>query len=300
MHSSLIVLPFDHRGSFMKKMFGIEGREPSAEETALICLYKNIIYQGFLKGVEIGNIPHEAAAILVDEQFGDAILKDAKVRGYITCIPVEKSGQDEFDFEYGDEFAAHIEKYKPSVVKALVRYNPQGDVELNTRQLARLNKLSTYCHNNGYRLMVEPLIPATAGQLAQTNGDEHLYDTTVRPQLMVELIAQFQTGGVEPDIWKIEGFESAQQYSDAVSQARCDGRDHVIAIVLGRAAADEQVNAWLVAGSGVAGVEGFAIGRTIFWDALLEYKNGTLDEAAAAQKIGERFVNFYRVFTQNA
>ena len=45
--------------------------------------------------------------------------------------PAEKSGQDEFDFEYGDDFGAHIEKFNPTFCKVLVRYNPEGDAALN-------------------------------------------------------------------------------------------------------------------------------------------------------------------------
>ena len=56
----------------------------------------------------------------------------------ITACPAEKSGQDEFDFEYGEDFARHIEAFDPTFCKVLVRYNPEGDraLEPNGRRPA--------------------------------------------------------------------------------------------------------------------------------------------------------------------
>ena len=35
----------------------------------------------------------------------------AKKEGVPAAMPVEKSGQDEFEFEYGADFGAHIEEF---------------------------------------------------------------------------------------------------------------------------------------------------------------------------------------------
>jgi len=121
----LYVLPFDHRGSFQKKMFGWDG-VLSPQQTAEIAAAKRVIYDAFTTALHAG-VPKEKAGILVDEQFGAAILRDASSVGYTTCCPAEKSGQDEFDFEYGEDFAKHIETLHPTFCKFLVRYNPEGD-----------------------------------------------------------------------------------------------------------------------------------------------------------------------------
>ena len=71
----LYILPFDHRGSFQKNMFGWEGRL-TPEQTAQIAATKQVIYDGFKAAVAAG-VPKEKAGILVDEQFGAAILHDA-------------------------------------------------------------------------------------------------------------------------------------------------------------------------------------------------------------------------------
>ena len=121
-----------------------------------------MIYDAF-KAAVAGGVPKERAGILVDEQFGAAILRDAAKQGFITACPAEKSGQDEFDFEYGPDFARHIEEFNPTFCKVLVRYNPEGDQELNRRQAARLKQLSDYLHASGRLYMFELLVPPDAG-----------------------------------------------------------------------------------------------------------------------------------------
>jgi myo-inositol catabolism protein IolC len=98
----LYILPFDHRGSFQTKMFGWKGTL-TAEQTAEIAATKQVIYDAFRATVQEG-VPESKAAILTDEQFGAAILRDAAAHHYTTACPAEKSGQDEFEFEYGEEF----------------------------------------------------------------------------------------------------------------------------------------------------------------------------------------------------
>src|SRR4051812_3714539 len=106
----LFILPFDHRGSFQAKLFGIKDREPTPEETKMVASYKKIIYDGFKKALEDG-VPADKAGILVDEQFGTDILRDAAKNGWSFSMPAEKSGQDEFDFQYGHQFEEHIKNF---------------------------------------------------------------------------------------------------------------------------------------------------------------------------------------------
>ncbi len=113
----LLVLPFDHRASFQEKMFGIKGTA-TPEQTKLIASYKMMIYEGFEQAVKSG-LPKDIMGILTDEQFGSEVLDRARQNGFTTCICVEKSGQDEFDFEYSD-WQQHIERYQPDLVKVLV------------------------------------------------------------------------------------------------------------------------------------------------------------------------------------
>lgn len=290
----LFVLAFDHRSSFTKNMLGIT-TEPDLEQTKQVIEFKNIIFEGFKKGVFLG-VPKEAGAVLSDEQFGDTVLRLAKEEGYVFAMCTEKSGQKEFDFEYGKDFGAHLEEYGPTFAKALVRYNPEDDKEINKRQLGRLKELSDYCHSQKMKFLIEPLVPATAAQLKQVEGDNKRYDLELRPKLMVKMVKEMQEAGVEPDVWKIEGLEKTEEYEEIIKQARSAGRDNVSAVILGRGANLEQVEKWLQAAGRANGVIGFAIGRSIFHEALMEYKEGKATREEASEKIGQNYYHFYKIF----
>ncbi len=290
----LYLLPFDHRHSYLKGMFRFEP-PLSAEQTARVVDSKRVIYEGFLRSLELG-VPSEYAGILVDETFGADLLRDAARRGAITAMSVEGSGSDEFQFEYGDDFAAHIQAFAPTFAKVLVRYNPQGDASLNARQTERLVRLSAWCRAHRQRLMFELLVPATAAQLAQAGGDAAAYDLAQRPDLMIESIRTLQQAGVEPDVWKIEGLDRRDDCARVVAAARVGGRTDVSCIVLGRGADDAKVSAWLRTAASVAGFIGFAVGRTSFWDAVAAFEAGTATRAEAAERIAGQFAGWARTF----
>ena len=291
----LYILPFDHRGSFETKMFG--WHEPlTAEQTAEIAGAKQVIYDGFKLAIA-GGVPKERAGILVDEQFGAAILRAARADGHHTACPAEKSGQEEFDFQYGDDFAAHIETFQPTFCKVLVRYNPEGEAALNQRQAQRLRRLSEYLAGAGKSLfMFELLVPAEKAQLERLHGDKKAYDHDLRPRLMAGAIEELQNAGVEPDVWKIEGLDRAEDCARIVATARRDHRDQVGCIILGRGEDEEQVRKWLATAAGVDGFIGFAVGRTDFWDPLVGWRAAKFSREEAVAKIAEHYRTFVDVF----
>jgi myo-inositol catabolism protein IolC len=296
----LYILAFDHRGSFQKKMFGMEG-DPSEEETERIADAKHLIFEGMLKAVEAGVDP-EVTGVLVDEQFGAPknIPGEAKDRGLLLAMPVEKSGQNEFDFEYGDDFGAHIENFDPHFSKVLVRFNPEGDAEMNRRQAERLKRLSDWLRERDRKFLFELLVPAEDEQLEKVGGDADRFDAELRPELMIRAIEQLQDTGIEADVWKIEGIETQEDCERIVQTARRDGRDGVICVVLGRGANDEKVDHWLRQGAPVEGYAGFAIGRTIWWDALKGFLDGDLERDEAAQQISDKYLRFVKVYNEAA
>src|SRR2546428_458615 len=264
----LYIQPFDHRGSFETGMFGWKGAL-TPEQTTQIAATKQVIYDGFKAAVAAG-VPKEKAGILVDEQFGAAILRDAAAQGYVTACPAEKSGQEEFDFEYGEDFAQHIEAFRPTFCKVLVRYNPESDQALNRRQAARLNRLSDYLHGESRSMFLfELLVPPEKAQLDKLKGDKKAYDLELRPRLVVEAIQQLQDAHVEPDVWKIEGLDRREDCERIVAGARQNGRDKVSCIILGRGENDKKVREWLMTAAGIPGVIGFAVGRTGFLETLV-------------------------------
>jgi myo-inositol catabolism protein IolC len=276
--NSLFVLPFDHRAAFAEMVSDV----PTA---------KRVVYEGFLKAVD--SIDSKSAGILVDEEAGADILKDARSQGYITACPAEKSGQMEFQFEYGDDFSVHLDQVGPTFVKVLVRYNPEGDAEVNQRQGKRLARLSEDCDQSGRRMMFELLVPATDLQMKKSNGDRKKYDLETRPALTVQAMKELQAAGVEPDIWKLEGVEDSSAFDSFVHTARRKGgkrsREDVGIIVLGRGETLDTVHQWIDACAGRPGATGIAVGRTLWEEPVRAFAAGKLARKDAAQEIGKRF-----------
>ena len=291
----LYILAFDHRGSFIKR-FGIEG-DLTPEDARRIADGKHLIFEGIEAALDRGADPSVTGA-LVDEQFGGParVPEQAKARGIKLAMPVEKSGQEEFDFEYGEDFGAHIEGYDPDFSKVLVRYNPDGDGEMNRRQAGRLRRLSTWLHERNRKFLFELLVPAQEAQLASVDGDSSRYDAELRPELMRRAIAELQGAGVEPDVWKIEGVDERADCERIAAQCRAGGRDGVACVVLGRGADEERVDHWLRQGAPVDGYVGFAIGRSIWGDPLNGFINGSLSREDAAAQIADNYLRFIEVY----
>jgi 5-dehydro-2-deoxygluconokinase len=291
----LYILAFDHRGSFQKKWFGL-GDEISQEDTDRITDAKTLIYEGLELALRHGAEPSVSGA-LVDEQFGGDVPSRAKQHGIKLAMPVEKSGQNEFDFEYGDDFGAHIEKFGPDFSKVLVRYNPDDpDREMNQRQLQRLRRLADWLHEHNRKFLFELLVPATDAQLEQVGGDSDRYDRELRPELMRRAIVDIQDAGIEVDIWKIEGVEERSECEMLAQQTRAGGRDGVVCVLLGRGASDEKVDHWLRQAAPVEGFIGFAIGRSIWGDALAGYIDGSLEREAATRQVADNYLRFVKVY----
>ena len=290
----LYVLAFDHRGSFQKKFFGIDG-EPDAEQTAIIADAKHLIFEGMLQAIAAGTDP-AVAGVLVDEQFGSTVPEQAHEQGLKLAMPAERSGQPTFDFQYGDDFGAHIERYNPDFTKVLVRYNPDGDAAANEEQLGKLKRLSDWLKAHERKFLFELLVPAEEEQLASVGGDTDRYDAELRPQLMRRAIVEIQDCGIEVDIWKIEGVDERSDCEMLVAQARSGGRDGVVCVVLGRGADDDKVDHWLEQAAPVDGFVGFAIGRSIWWDPLKAYVDGKIERSAGARKIAENYLRFVKVY----
>jgi myo-inositol catabolism protein IolC len=286
----LLILAFDHRSSFVEKLFGIRGRKPTVQEREAISDYKRAIYEGLELAVSQG-VPKDIAGILVDEEFGADIARQAKGRGYNLAMPVEKSGQEEFDFEYDDTFRQHIESFDPTYVKVLVRYNPEGDRAMNTAQLSRLRILSDYLHTTNRPFLFELLVPPTRLQLSNIGDSNERYDVEVRPKLMVIAMAEIQRAGIEPTIWKLEGMEGEPDARAVVGQAKAGGRAAGV-ITLGRGESKEKVQRWLKTGARIPDIIGFAVGRTIFWEPLVELKAGRKSSHEAAEEIASNYKGF--------
>ena len=291
----LYILAFDHRGTITKGLLGVEGREPTQDEANKVSEMKQIIFDGFLKANEYG-ITGGDPAILVDETFGLEVQQKAKEMNIKFAAPVEKSGQKVFDFEYGDQFGEKINEVGADFVKILVRWNPDDEEEIRETQGNRIKKLSDWLTENDKKFLLEFLVPATEEQLASVESDQARYDSEIRPKLAVKVVEEMRERGADPDIWKIEGLDTSEDCEKVAQAIRTGDREDVIAVVLGRGASDEKVNEWLKAGSSVEGYKGFAIGRSIFWDALKGFHEGEKSREEAVEEIAQSYLGFLSVY----
>ena len=291
----LYILAFDHRGTITKGLLGVEGREPTQDEANKVSEMKEIIFDGFLKANEYG-ITGGDPAILVDETFGQEVQQKAKEMNIKFAAPVEKSGQKVFDFEYGDQFGEKINEVGADFVKILVRWNPDDEEEIRETQGNRIKELSDWLTENDKKFLLEFLVPATEEQLASVENDQARYDSEIRPKLAVKVVEEMRERGADPDIWKIEGLDTPEDCEKVAHAIRTGDREDVIAVVLGRGASDEKVNEWLKAGSSVEGYKGFAIGRSIFWDALKGFHEGEKSREEAVEEIAQSYLGFLSVY----
>jgi myo-inositol catabolism protein IolC len=287
-------LAFDHRESFVTKFFGIEG-EPTPEQTEQIIDAKRLIFEGFRRAIPTG-ADKSLYGVLIDEQFGKEVAHEAIEQGFTVAMPVEKSGQDEFDFEYGSSYSDHVLSFQPTFAKVLVRFNPQADGAANGRQAAKLRSLSDWLHARDRKFMFELLVPPQPHQLEEVGGDVDRFDRELRPDLMRTAISQLQSIGVEPDVWKIEGLDRREDCVAIANQCMVGGRDGVKCIVLGRGADGRIVDGWLKVGATVQGYAGFAIGRSIWWEPLKAFLAGRLVRTSAASQIEDNFRHFVKVY----
>ena len=213
-------------------------------------------------------------------------------------MPVEKSGQDEFDFQYGDDFGEHIEQFDPHFSKVLVRYNPDGDAEMNERQLGRLKQLADWLHANDRLFLFELLVPAEP----TTSSSRSAATPTATTPSCARADAARDRG--DPGLRHRGRHLEDRGRRRAARTPRCsptrraqgEGREGVVCVLLGRGASDEKVDHWLRQAAPVEGFVGFAIGRSIWWDALKGFLDGCLEREAAAEQIADNYLRFVKVY----
>jgi myo-inositol catabolism protein IolC len=284
----LFILAMDHRDSFGKTLFDVRDDKPTDEQLARMRAAKSLIYAGLRQAAR--SLPAGRTGVLVDEQLGADVI--AAARGeLVLAIPIEASGHEWFTLEYGDRWLEHVRTVRPDYAKVLVRDNPAFPAADRSTQLDRLATVSSSLHEIGVPFLYELLVPATDDQLAAAGGDVDRYDRDVRPELVVQVIADNQKAGVRPTLWKVEGLETVPAAEAVAAQAHTGGAD---LIVLGRDAPTERLNHWLEVAGQVEAFVGFAIGRSIWEDVIRRHNTGEIDEDTARAEVADRYLAFTR------
>jgi myo-inositol catabolism protein IolC len=296
-NSDLLILAMDHRDSLLRDLYGINDA-PTSEQIARISAHKGLIFDGLLQAIESGVDPSRVG-VLVDERYGAAVAVRAKDARIDLAMPIERSGEPLFMLEYGTfgdgEWLRHVQEFAPAQVKVLVRDNPQGSFN-RMLQFDRLVTVSNALRASGRTFMIELLVPATPAQLESMGSVALRYDREVRAGLTVQVIEEMQTEGIEPNIWKVEGFETEKDAHAVVSAAQRDGRSTVSCIVLGRNSPRQRLDHWLEVASRVDGFRGFAIGRSIWEKPLADFLGGTASDTDLVQRVAKTFAHFAQVW----
>lgn len=230
--------------------------------------------------------------LLLDEEYGIDAIRAAKLEDLGVVIPAERSGEAEFLFEHGQNFAEAIELVNPEAVKALVRYNPAGESERNARSRAQLVILQDQLRSRGRRFMLELLVPPTFEQSAACNGR---FDEELRPELTAQAIEELAADGLRPDWWKLEGNRDPGAAATVAQAAAATAE--IGCLVLGRGQDRGSVVRWIQTAAAVGGFVGFAVGRTLWMDPYTELVRGEIDEREAADRIAAAYLgiaNAYR------
>ncbi len=289
----------DHRASYGTSLFGVHGA-PTAEQHARMVEAKAATYDGLLDVVTTGLPGNARPGVLVDGDLGLGLQRRATGDGVTLAIPLEASGHELITLANPGHWQQEVIDLAPSYVKVLVRWNPEDSEEDRREQTDVLAPVSAWLREQGVAFLFELLVPASDAQLASVGGDADRYDAELRPDLVVRTIGELQAEGVEPAVWKIEGLETSAAAEAVVAAARAGGRDEVDCVVLGRDAPQERLDHWLRVAAPVDGFVGFAIGRSIWEDAVRRLEAATLDRAGVVAEVAETYLHFAKVYVEAA
>jgi myo-inositol catabolism protein IolC len=289
--TQIFALAFDHRNSLRRDFMHLTG-QPAPEQHATMVAAKEIVTDALIAAAP--QVSPDTPVLLIDHEYGGQFVPRAQAAGISVAMPVEESGQAELRYLCGGYPERVIAAQHPDYVKVLIRYNPGGDTAMNARQRGRLRELSNWLEGRPEQLMLELLVPPEPAQLAAVGHDQSRFDRETRAGLTVTAIGQLAGDGLHPALWKIEGPESLQdaaRIAEAVRSADPDAG----CLVLGRGADDAAVRRWLAIAAATDGFTGFAVGRTIWWDALRAFAaDGNAD--AAVRAVAARYLDLVRYY----
>jgi myo-inositol catabolism protein IolC len=284
-------LAFDHRNSFRREFMNLSG-EPTPEQHTAMIAAKGVVVDALLAAAP--GAPAGSAVLLIDHEYGGGFVARAHADGLRVAMPVEVSGRRELRYLCGGHPDQVIDSYRPDYAKVLIRYNPGGDAAMNRRQRARLRELTRWLDGRPQQLMLELLVPPEDAQLEAVAHDRGRFDREVRAELTAAAIREIARDGIRPRLWKIEGPESredAARVAEAVRSADPDAG----CLVLGRGADLAAVRRWLTIAAATDGFTGFAVGRTLWWDALRSYLAGG-GRDAAVRAVAARYLDLVREY----
>jgi 5-dehydro-2-deoxygluconokinase len=197
---NLCVLAFDHRRQLEEMIVSTEPVTSCiAAFKMLVCDAVQMVAADVAPGTELG--------IIVDDRYGEAVLARMTARKWWIGRPVEIPGSRPVEFDPRSSMGLPLLEWPAShVVKCLVFYHPDDELELRLQQERRVRQLHADCVALGRDLLLEVI--ATSTGLA---CNEHTIANIQR---------RFYNLGVYPAWWKLEPQSHAgwQEISAVIEQ----------------------------------------------------------------------------------
>jgi len=244
----LLILAYDHRWQFEKSV------QEAGKNTELISEFKQHIFNGFCRARE--NLNDNRLAILIDPQYGKAVLKKATDKNITLGVPIEAAGIMPLKWS-SDKllYETILQRPKPWFVKVLWQYHPAMPPDLKQMQLNQLIELNRVCDDLERKLMVELILPdefnPNGESVAQSITDVYRHD-------------------IYPYWWKIAALNTEHEWQRVSEAVKTHDEDARIIILGG---SKKEVGAYeqqFKRAKSIGIVTGFAIGRSIFWQAWLD------------------------------
>jgi len=264
-HEELMVLAMDHRSQF-DDLIAETGGDPTR-----IPRFKTLA----LRAVEAVAGGDHRFGVLLDGRFGFDALTQAADRPYWIGRPIELPKSRPLEFESSADVAAELAEWPLNhVVKCLVFYHPDDEIELRERQERQLLRLFDACRKTRHELLVEVILPKGM------DSDAHTVARAIRRLYAI---------GVRPDWWKLEPVADPAAWREieiAVNEndPLCRG-----VVLLGLSAPEAELLASFEVAARFPIIKGFAVGRTIFYDVAREWLSGLIDDEAAVAALADKF-----------
>jgi 5-dehydro-2-deoxygluconokinase len=267
-------IAFDHRSQFEALA---EQFDKSAKD---ISKFKKIIAAAAVEAISDGDSP----GVLIDDKYGFDALAEMSGGDWWTARPVELPGSRPLEFETPRNIATAMHDWPRShVAKCLVSYSPDDNISLKSDQLTKVKSLYEACISTGHEMLLEVIPPA---------GTEDVDDAVVRAMI------DFYDNGVKPDWWKLPPAKSEQGWR-GIEHVIGDNDPHCRGVLmLGLNAPINGLIADFALGAASPICRGFAVGRTLFFDAASAWFAGAIDDEEAQKQITHNYQHLLKSWRQ--
>jgi 5-dehydro-2-deoxygluconokinase len=265
---------FDHRSQFFDL-----AQEAGAGEARLPKLKKLFVEAVGQTEASLGLAG--SVGMLCDDRYGQDALSAATGRGWWIGRPVELPGSNPLVFDRGRSIGTSLITWPHEhVVKCLVRFHPDDDVENRLEQEAQIRALYDAVQASGHELLLEIIPPREPARAADT---------------VLRALTRLYNLNIFPEWWKLEPMTAAEWTAiDALIETRdpyCRG-----VLLLGLAANADTLAAGFADARASRTCRGFAVGRTIFHEPSRKWLAGDIDDAALVRAVRANFESLIRAW----